>query len=86
MAIPAMAPAERFECWDDEGSSEVVAAGALEPVGVGAGVVLSDSLNGFSSSAGQGSPGSNMKVLSSASCFCVTSDVVAFGLITPTIW
>lgn len=45
-----------------------------------------EAVKGFSSSEGHGSPGRSMKVDSLASCFCVTSDVLALGLTTPTIW
>ena len=63
----------------------MVAAGAE----VGVLVAVEDGamvVNGLASSAGQGSPGRSMKVESLASCFCVTRDVLALGLITPTIW
>jgi hypothetical protein len=42
-------------------------------------------LKGFVSSLGHGWPGSSMKLDSDARSFCCCSDVVAFGLITPTI-
>lgn len=63
--------------------AELVAAAAAAEVEVGAADAV---VNGSSSSLGHGSPGSNMNVESLASCFCASKDVVALGLITPTIW
>lgn len=86
IAIPAMAPGERGE-GELEGAEEEVAAGALEWVAVGVGVeVEAEVVKGLSSSSGQASPGRSMKLEFLASSFCVTRDVLALGLMTPTIW
>lgn len=89
MAIPAIAPEERLE-WCEEEPSLVPAA--LAPnvelvVGAVALAVGADEVvtNGLSPSSGHGWPGNNMKVESLASCFWVTREVVALGLMTPTI-
>ena len=90
IAIPAMAPLERPALACGAAASDVVAAAPAEvcdAVGEEPAPLDADVVNGFpSSSDGHGSPGRSMNVESLASCFCVTRDVLALGLITPTIW
>ena len=57
----------------------------LVAAAVGVDVGAAEVVNGSSPSAGHGSPGRSIKVESLASSFCVCRDVVALGLITPTI-
>ena len=90
IAIPAMAPEERLEeCLGTGAALEVAAAVwvvdeeelVLVVVGAPAALVKGSGVL----SAGHGSPGCNIKVEFSASCFCRERDVDAFGLMTPTI-
>lgn len=90
MAIPAIAPAERPECAGDDvvpASVEAAAAGAVVLLGadVAVGVEALVVVKGSVASSGHGWPGVSMKVESLANCFWFTKEVVALGLITPTI-
>ena len=91
MAMPAIAPEERLEECLGAGATLDVAAAALvlvaeaELVVVDVGAPAPLEKGSGVLSAGHGSPGCSMKVEFMASCFCTDREVVAFGLMTPTM-
>ena len=92
--MPAMAPEESPDELLATAAALVVAAAVAVAVvedaenEVGEAVASEralDVVKGSSDSAGHTSPGSSMNVEFLARAFCVTTEVVAFGLMTPTM-
>jgi|SRR5947199_6236495 hypothetical protein len=90
MLTPAIPPGERPDEWVVLTAAAVVVAAAVgadveeEDLDVGAELAWVENGSGVLS-AGQGSPGSSMKVEFSAICRCTASVSFALGLMAPTM-